>query len=317
MKIKNLKLESNVFLAPMAGVCDLPFRLICKQQGCGLVFSEMISAKGIVFNNENTKSMLETSKEERPVAIQIFGSEPSVLAEAASIIEKYPFDILDINIGCPAPKIVKNGDGSALLKNPDLVYKIVKATCNAINKPVTVKIRKGFDENSVTAVDVAKAAQEGGACAVSVHGRLAKQYYSGVADWDIIAKVKQCVNIPVIGNGDINSPQDALKMLEQTGCDGVMIGRASQGNPWIFKRTVHYLKTGELLPEPSVSEKINMALIHGEMLVKYKGEYIGVREMRRHLSFYVKGIDNCTKLRVQINKATTFLELKDIFWHIV
>lgn len=309
MKIGNVLLENNVFLAPMAGVTDLVFRIICKEYGCGLVYSEMVSAKGILHNNKNTQNMLEVSEKERPAVIQLFGSDPEVLGQMAKKAEKFA-DIIDINMGCPAPKIVKNGEGSALMKNPKLVGEIVKSVSSAVSKPVTIKFRKGFDETCINAPEIAEIAEENGAAAVAVHGRTREEYYSGNADWDIIKEVKKRVSIPVIGNGDVTSPETAKELFDKTGCDAIMIGRAAEGNPWIFKRTIHYIKTGELLPEPTVEEKLTLALRHLDMLVEYKGEYIGVREMRRHLGKYIKGIPHCAEARLHINKAETRDEMK-------
>ncbi len=308
MKIGNVELENNVFLAPMAGVTDIVFRIICRELGCGLVYSEMVSAKGILHNNKNTQSMLEVADEERPAVIQLFGSDPDILAQMAKKTEQYA-DIIDINMGCPAPKIVKNGEGSALMKNPELIGRIVKSVSSAVSKPVTIKIRKGFDDSCINAPEIAEIAEENGAAAIAIHGRTREQYYSGEADWDIIKEAKKRVSIPVIGNGDVDSPQKAKALFEHTGCDAIMIGRASEGNPWIFKRTIHYLKTGELLPEPTIEEKLTLALRHLDMLVKYKGEYIGVREMRRHLGKYVKGIPHSAEARFYINKAETQKEM--------
>ncbi len=308
MKIGNVELENNVFLAPMAGVTDIVFRIICRELGCGLVYSEMVSAKGILHNNKNTQSMLEVADEERPAVIQLFGSDPDILAQMAKKTEQYA-DIIDINMGCPAPKIVKNGEGSALMKNPELIGRIVKSVSSAVSKPVTIKIRKGFDDSCINAPEIAEIAEENGAAAIAIHGRTREQYYSGEADWDIIKEAKKRVSIPVIGNGDVDSPQKAKALFDYTGCDAIMIGRASEGNPWIFKRTIHYLKTGELLPEPTIEEKLTLALRHLDMLVKYKGEYIGVREMRRHLGKYVKGIPHSAEARFYINKAETQKEM--------
>ena len=313
MQIGNVKIENNIFLAPMAGVTDLPFRLLCKENGCGFVYTEMVSAKGLLYESQNTKQLLETQEIEHPLAVQLFGNVPEILAEMAKKLESYSIDIIDINMGCPAPKITKNGEGSALLKKPKLIGEIVKAVSKATYRPVTVKIRKGFDEGTVNSVEVARIAEENGAAAIAVHGRTREQYYSGVADWDIIRAVKQAVSIPVIGNGDVDSPEAAQRMLLETGCDAVMIGRAACGNPWIFKRVNHFLKTGEVLPEPTVQEKMAMGLRHAAMLVEYKGEYTGVREGRKHLAWYTKGIAGSAELRVLVNKAESFAEFEEIF----
>lgn len=300
MRIGNIEFESNIFLAPMAGVTDLPFRLLCKEFGCGLVYSEMISAKGLHYNNENTKQMLVVNDKERPIAFQLFGSDANILANMAKTIEKHA-DIIDINMGCPAPKIVKNGEGSALMREPNKIGEIVKAVSSAVNKPVTIKIRRGFDENCLNALEVAKIAEANGAAAIAIHGRTREQYYSGHADWEIIKQIKDNLQIPVIGNGDIDTPQKAKAMFEQTGCDAIMIGRAAQGNPWIFEQINHYLKTGKSLSEPTANEKIQMAIRHANMLVEFKGEYIGIREMRKHIAWYTKGLLNSSNLRNEIN----------------
>ena len=309
MYIGNVKLDNNVFLAPMAGVTDMPFRVLCREMGCGLVYSEMVSAKGIMYNNENTNKLLFVSDRERPAAVQLFGSNPDIMGGMAKKIESADIDILDINMGCPAPKIVKNGEGSALMKNPRLIGDIVFAVSHAQKKPVTIKIRKGFDDNSINAVEIAKEAEKNGAAAIAVHGRTREQYYSGKADWDIIKQVKNAVNIPVIGNGDITDAVSAKAMIEQTGCDAVMIGRAAQGNPWIFREVAAYLETGELIPPPTMEEKREIARRHAEMLIDYKGEYIGVREMRRHLTYYTRGIKDAAQVRRIVNGAESLEEI--------
>ena len=310
MKIGNLELENNVFLAPMAGVTDLPFRILCKEMGCGLVYSEMVSAKGILYDNKNTTELLEIDPKERPVAVQLFGSDPEILGAMAKKIEQYPIDIIDVNMGCPAPKIVKNGEGSCLMKTPELVGRIVKSLVESQSKPVTIKFRKGFDDDHVNEVEIAKIEEANGASAVAVHGRTREQYYSGKADWDIIKQVKEAVNIPVIGNGDVFTPQDAKNLLQHTGREAIMVGRGAQGNPWIFKRILHYLQTGELLPEPTAEERVEKALRHAQMLIDYKGEYIGVREMRKHMAWYMKGMPGAAELRGKLNYAENRAELE-------
>lgn len=316
LQIGNVKLENDLILGPMAGVTDLPFRLLCKEQGAGLLCMEMVSAKGIMYNNKNTKFLLTIDERERPVSLQLFGSDPDIISEQAKRIEELPFDILDINMGCPVPKIVNNGDGSALMKNPLLAGEIIEKTARAIQKPVTVKIRKGFDEEHINAVEMAHIAQESGAVAIAVHGRTREQYYSGKADWEIIRKVKEAVKIPVIGNGDVWTPQDAIDMRKQTGCDGVMIGRGAQGNPWIFKQILHYEQTGELLEKPSPQEVTEMILRHAKMQMEFKGEYIGMREIRKHAAWYTAGYKNSAKLRGKINETETYEELKELLSHL-
>ncbi len=316
LQIGNVKLENDLILGPMAGVTDLPFRLLCKEQGAGLLCMEMVSAKGIMYNNKNTKFLLTIDERERPVSLQLFGSDADIISEQAKRIEELPFDILDINMGCPVPKIVNNGDGSALMKNPLLAGEIIEKTARAIQKPVTVKIRKGFDEEHINAVEMAHIAQESGAAAIAVHGRTREQYYSGKADWEIIKKVKEAVKIPVIGNGDVWTPQDAIDMRKQTGCDGVMIGRGAQGNPWIFKQILHYEQTGELLEKPSPQEVTEMILRHAKMQMEFKGEYTGMREIRKHAAWYTAGYKNSAKLRGKINETETYEELKELLSHL-
>ena len=307
--IGNVTLDNNVLLAPMAGVTDLPFRLLCRRQGAGMVCMEMVSAKAIYYNNKNTEELLAIHPEEHPASLQLFGSDPEIVADQAARIEERPFSVLDFNMGCPVPKVVNNGEGSALMRDPVLVERLLKALVKAVEKPVTVKIRKGFDENSVNAVEIARIAESCGVAAVAVHGRTRAQYYSGRADWDIIRQVKEAVKIPVIGNGDVDSPQVAAAMLEQTGCDGVMIGRAAQGNPWIFREVVAFLEEGRLLERPDKREKKEMILRHAALLSEHKGEYTAVREMRRHLAWYTTGMPHSARFRQTINAMETMEEL--------
>ena len=309
MKIGNLELKNKVFLSPMAGVTDLPFRLICKEQGCGLLYTEMINGKALCYDDENTKKMLKIEEEEHPVAVQIFGSEPEFMGRAAEIMNDYSNEILDINMGCPAPKVVKNGDGSALMKNPKLVEEVLRAVVKNSKKPVTLKIRKGWDDNSVNAVEIAKIAEDCGISALAIHGRTREQFYTGKADWDIIAEIKKNLSIPVIGNGDVFTIEDSINMLDKTGCDAIMIGRGAQGNPWIFKRINHYMNTGEILPEPTLNEKISTAIKHLKLAVEEHGEYVAVREMRKHIAWYLKGLRNSAKLRDEINKIEDYQEV--------
>lgn len=312
MNIGNVKLENQYILAPMAGVTDLPFRLLCKEQGAGLLCMEMISAKALQYQNRNTKALLAIHEKEHPVALQLFGSDPQIISEQAKRIEELPFQILDINMGCPVPKIVKNGEGSALMRNPRLVYEIVHATVKAIQKPVTAKIRKGFDDGDINAVEIAKVLEEAGAAAVSVHGRTREQYYSGKADWDIIRQVKEAVSIPVIGNGDVTNAEKAVAMMEETGCDGVMIGRGAQGNPWIFSELAEYDRTGAIPPKPGIDEVREMMLRHARLQMEVKGEYIGIREMRKHTAWYTKGMRGASKLRALINQVESYEELEEL-----
>ncbi len=312
LKIGNVLLENSYVLGPMAGVTDLPFRLLCKEQGAGLLCMEMVSAKGIFYNNKNTESLLQIHPEEVPVSLQFFGSDPKIVSEMAKRVEERPFSILDINMGCPVPKVVRNGEGSALMKNPKLVYELVSATVKAIKKPVTVKIRKGFDDEHINAVEIAKIIEEAGAAAVAVPGRTREQYYSGKADWEIIRQVKEAVSIPVIGNGDVTSGEKAIAMREQTGCDGVMIARGAQGNPWIFSELLEYERTGRLPDRPDVEEIKQTMLRHARLQIEYKGDFTGIREMRKHVAWYTKGLHGAARLRDQINQVESYAELENL-----
>ena len=313
LQIGNVTLENNLILAPMAGVSDLPFRLLCREQGAGLVCMEMVSAKAILYKNRNTEELLTIDPKEHPVSLQLFGSAPDIISEIAKQIEERPFDILDLNMGCPVPKVVNNGDGSALMKNPRLAGEIIEKTARAIKKPLTVKIRKGFDDAHVNAVELAHIAQESGAAAVAVHGRTREQYYAGHADWDIIRQVKEAVSIPVIGNGDIRTPEDVAAMAEQTGCDGYMIARGAEGNPWIFRQILHYFETGEHLARPDFSEVTEMLLRHAKMQIDCKGDYTGIREIRKHAAWYTAGYRNSSKLRGRINEVENYEQLEALF----
>lgn len=311
MLIGNVEIKNNVVLAPMAGVTDLPFRLLCKEQGCGMLYTEMVSAKAILYNNKNTHELLKVMPEENPIAVQLFGSEPEIMAEIAKRVEERAFDIIDVNMGCPVPKVVNNKEGSALMKNPVLVGKIVEAMAKAVSKPVTVKIRKGFNDNLINAPEIAHVIEESGGAAVAVHGRTREEYYSGKADWDIIRQVKDRVSIPVIGNGDIVCAEDAIEMIKLTGCDGVMIGRGARGNPWIFKRVSQYMSTGEIIEKPTLQEVKEMILRHANLLIECKGEYTGIREMRKHFAWYTAGYPHCAALRNEINTIESFAALEE------
>ncbi len=303
MKIGNFTIEHPVFLAPMAGVTDSAFRRICKSYDCGLVYTEMISAKALAFRDKKTASMLAVREEEKPFAVQIFGSEPEIMGSITDEALSTGASILDINMGCPAPKIAGNGDGCALMRNPDLVYDIVRAVSDKSTAPVTVKIRKGWDDNSVNAVEVAKAAEAAGAQAVTVHPRTREQFYMGKADWNVIADVKAALKIPVIGNGDIFTAQDALLMREQTGCDAVMVGRGAQGNPFIFRQIYQLMSQGEVTFYPTRKEKVETILKQLDYSIEENGEYIAVREMRKHAAWYLKGEKNSASVRAAVNRA--------------
>lgn len=310
IQIGNVTVEGNLFLGPMAGVTDLPFRILCKEQGADFIYTEMVSAKGILYKNKNTEVLLEVKEKERPVALQLFGADPKIMSEMAKKIEQRNFDVIDINMGCPVPKVVNNGEGSALMKNPKLVGEIVSAMTKILEKPVTVKIRKGFGAEDANAVEIAKIVEDSGGAAVAVHGRTREQYYSGKADWDIIHKVKEAVSIPVIGNGDIFEPEDAKRMLEETGCDGVMLARGVRGNPWLFRQTKTYLETGKILPKPPIEEVIETIMRHAQMQIAFKGDYIGMREMRKHVAWYTTGYPQSAKLRGKINEIENISDLQ-------
>lgn len=308
--IGDVTLKDNLILGPMAGITDLPFRLLCKEQGADLVYTEMISAKGIYYNNKNTEKLWESREEERPVALQLFGSEPKLMAEMAEKIEDRDFDILDINMGCPVPKVVNNGEGSALMKTPELAGEIVKEISSRIKKPVTVKFRKGFDDSMVNAVDFARRMEDSGAAAIAVHGRTREQYYSGRADWEIIARVKEAVSVPVIASGDIFTPEDAFLCQKETGCDGYMLARGVRGNPWLFHQIKYYREHGKLEQKPCIEEVLAMILRHGKMMVEFKGENMGMRQMRKHVAWYTAGYPHSAWIRREVNRVESYGELE-------
>ncbi len=312
LQIGNVNIPGRLMLAPMAGVTDMPFRLLCRELGCGMACTEMVSAKAILYNNRNTWELLRTGKEEHPVAVQLFGSDPEIVGSMARRIEEGPFDIIDFNMGCPVPKVVNNGEGSALMKDPELAKRLLHALVSRVKKPVTVKFRKGFDDRHVNAVEIAKIAEDCGVAAVAVHGRTREQYYSGRADWEIIRRVKEAVKIPVIGNGDIFTPQDAKRMLEETGCDGLMLARGARGNPWLFERINRYLDTGELMPAPDVQTVSEMILRHARMQVELKGEAVGMKEMRKHIAWYTAGLRHSAAIRRESNLVETYEQLKNL-----
>ena len=314
MQIGKFTFNEPVFLAPMAGVTDTAYRIIAHDMGCPLCYAEMVSSQGIHFRNERTLTMLESEPGERPLAMQIFANTPEMAAEAAKYVEDLgTADILDFNMGCPAPKIVKNGEGSALMRDPDKAYAILSAIRKAVKMPFTVKMRKGWDDEHVNVLEIAKIAEAAGVDAIAVHGRTREQFYSGKADWDIIAEVKKTVKVPVIANGDVRTCQDLQKILDETSADGVMIGRGAQGNPWIFKQLTHFLRTGEILPKPTMQERAEVIIRHLDLLLKYKGDYIGPREMRKHATWYTRGITHGAILRDKFNKA----EKREDFIHII
>lgn len=309
MKIGNIEIENCLALGPMAGVTDLPFRLLCKEMGCNMLYTEMVSAKAILYKNKNTKELLNIDKNEHPVGVQLFGSDPDIMAQIAAQVEEGECDFIDINMGCPVPKIVNNGEGSALLKQPKLVEEILTKMVKAVNKPITVKIRKGFENGTVYAVEIAKIAESCGVSAIAVHGRTREQYYSGKADWDVIKDVKKAVKIPVIGNGDIFSAEAAKAMKEYTGCDGLMVARGARGNPWIFREIKEYLENGNVIDKPTINDIREMIIRHAKMLVDYKGEYTGIREMRKHIAWYTAGLPHSAELRRMCNQIETMENL--------
>ncbi len=309
MKIGSVEC-GNIILAPMAGITDMPFRALCREQGATFSYTEMISAKALYYKNKNTLPLLQVAKGERPIAVQLFGSEPELLAQEALKLEEGPYDVFDVNMGCPVPKVVNNGEGSALMRDPEKIGQIVSAMTKVLHKPVTIKIRKGFSADQINAVEVAKRAEDAGAAAIAIHGRTREEYYSGHADYDIIRQVKEAVSIPVMGSGDIYKGKDAKRMLDETGCDAVMIARGARGNPWIFREVAHFLETGEELPRPSVEEVKEMILRHARMLIDFCGENMAIRQMRKHAGYYVTGYPDASRIRREVNLCVTFSDLE-------
>ena len=310
IRIGNVELKTNVIMAPMAGITDTAYRVILEEMGVGLVSTEMVSAKGIFYNNKNNQTILHTAENEHPIAVQLFGSDPMIMTGMAERISE-KFDIIDVNMGCPVPKIVNNGEGSALMKNPKQAFQILEMMSRVLSKPVTVKFRKGFDDKHVNAVEFAKMAEQAGVSAITIHGRTRSQMYAGKADWEIIRQVKEAVSIPVFGNGDIFTPEDAERMIRETGVDGVAIARGAKGNPWLIRRTIHYLETGELLPEPTVEDRKKMVVRHAELMVRFKGEHLAIPEMRKHMAWYTSGLPGSSKLRGEMNRMSTLEEVKE------
>ena len=311
-KIGNIEIKNKLVLGPMAGITDLPFRILCKEQGAGLTYTEMVSAKGIKYNNKNTEELLTVDERERPASVQIFGEDAGIMGEMAARLEERNFDILDVNMGCPVPKVVNNGEGSALMKDIKKIENIIRSLKKNTKKPVTIKIRSGFSQDNINAVEVAKAAEAAGVDGIAVHGRTREAFYSGKADWKIIKRVKDAVKIPVIGSGDATSPETAKLMLDETGCDGIMIARAARGNPWIFSEINAYLEKGEKLSRPSEGEVLSTVLRHARLLIEYKGAYIGIREMRKHALWYTAGYPSSAKFRAEMSGIESYEELKKL-----
>ncbi len=312
MKIGTFEVEYPVGLAPMAGVTDLPYRILCQEKGCDLSYTEMVSAKGMLYKNKNTEELLAKGKEEKNLACQLFGSDPEIMGEIAARLCDRGYQMIDVNMGCPVPKIVGNGEGSALMEKPDLAFAIIQTMVRCASLPITVKIRAGFRNDKKNAPEFAKCLEAAGASGIAVHGRTRDQFYMGEADWDIIRRVKEAVSIPVFGNGDIRCGQDAKRMYEQTGCDGILIGRAARGNPWIFEEVSHYLKTGKTLEKPSGDQVADTILRHAKMIIEFKGEYTGVREMRKHIQWYTTGMKNSSELRRKVNLSESIEDLEEI-----